>query len=94
MYWEPVDNQFLHGKLRGYKVRYKEHAQMNPVDWIVKTISRTIPQANVTDLKAGTVYELQVSAFTIKDGPWSESIFAETEKGSKFPFFLTFFEVS
>ena len=76
--WEPVDQKFIHGILRGYKVRYKEHAQMNPADWIVKTISH-----NTLRTKLGTKYELQVSAFTIKDGALSESIMATTQQGRR-----------
>jgi len=81
--WEPVDQKFIHGVLRGYKVRYKEHAQMNPADWIVKTISHNTLRTNVTGLKPGTEYELQVSAFTIKDGALSESIMATTQQGRR-----------
>ena len=81
--WEPVDQKFIHGILRGYKVRYKEHAQMNPADWIVKTISHNTLRTNVTGLKLGTKYELQVSAFTIKDGALSESIMATTQQGRR-----------
>ena len=81
--WEAVDQMFLHGILRGYKVRYKEHAQMYSADWFTKTISHNILKTNVTGLKAGTKYELQVSAFTIKDGVWSERIMATTQQRRK-----------
>ena len=88
--WEPIDQMFLHGILRGYKVRYKEHAKMYSADWFTKTISHNTLRTNVTGLKAGRKYELQVSAFTIKDGVWSKRIKATTQQN----FLLLFKDVS
>ena len=86
MAWEPVVQQFLHGILRSYKVRYKEHAHLNLTDWSVKTISHNTLRTNLTGLKPGTRYEVQVSAFTIKDGVWSESVMAVTQRKFVFGF--------
>lgn len=84
--WEPVDQQFLHGILRGYSVRYKEHMQLNPAVWSVKSICHKALRTILTGLKAGTDYDVQVSAFTIKNGAWSESIIATTNQERKFIF--------
>lgn len=82
--WVPVDPQFLHGTLHGYKVRFKEHAQLNVADWIVKTVNSTTQRVELTGLKAQTEYEVQVLAFTIKDGNYSKSVIVMTERGRKF----------
>lgn len=81
MNWVPVDPQFLHGTLRGYKVRFKEHAQLNVADWIVKTVNSTTQRFELTGLQAQMEYEVQVLAFTIKDGNYSESVVVMTERG-------------
>lgn len=57
---------------------------MDSADWFTKTISHKTLRTNVTGLKAETKYELQVSAFTIKDGVWSKRIMATTQQRRKF----------
>lgn len=82
--WKPVDEKFLHGILRGYKVRYREHAQAAFTNWTVKTITHDTLRTELVDLKPGTMYGVQVSVFTIKDGVWSETVMAKTQLGRKF----------
>ena len=82
--WKPVDEKFLHGILRGYKVRYREHAQAAFTNWTVKTITHDTLRTELVNLKPGTMYGVQVSAFTIKDGVWSETVMAKTQLGRRF----------
>ena len=82
--WKPVDEKFLQGILRGYKVRYREHAQAAFTNWTVKTITHDTLRTELVNLKPGTMYGVQVSAFTIKDGVWSETVMAKTQLGRRF----------
>ena len=82
--WKPVDEKFLHGILRGYKVRYREHAQAAFTNWTVKTITHDTLRTELVNLKPGTMYGVQVSVFTIKDGVWSETVMAKTQLGRRF----------
>lgn len=93
MSWIPVDPQFIHGTLRGYKVRFKEHAQLNVAEWIVKTVNSTTQQVELTGVKPQTMYEVQVLAFTIKDGNYSESAIVVTQKRRKYLITCFFFFV-
>ena len=83
MTWNPVDPEFIHGTLRGYKVRFREHAQTSAVDWIRKTVNSSTHWVELTGLKPQTKYEVQVLAFTIRDGNYSESVIVTTRKGRK-----------
>lgn len=82
--WKPADEKFLHGILRGYKVRYREHSQAAFTNWTVKTITHDTLRTELVNLKPGTMYGVQVSAFTIKDGVWSETVMAKTQLRRRF----------
>ncbi|RMX55337.1 hypothetical protein pdam_00019117, partial [Pocillopora damicornis] len=79
--WIPVEAEFVHGILRGYKVRFKELAQTSALDWITETVGSSVNYIELSGLKPQTTYEVQVSAFTIRDGNYSESVIATTLKG-------------
>lgn len=81
MTWIPVEAEFVHGILRGYKVRFKELA--SALDRITETVGSSVNYIELSGLKPQTTYEVQVSAFTIRDGNYSESVIATTHKGRK-----------
>ena len=83
MTWIPVEAEFVHGILRGYKVRFKELAQTSALDWITETVGSSGNYIELSGLKPQTTYEVQVSAFTIRDGNYSESVIATTNKERK-----------
>ena len=83
MTWIPVEAEFVHGILRGYKVRFKELAQTSALDWITETVGSSVNYIELSGLKPQTTYEVQVSAFTIRDGNYSESVIATAHKERK-----------
>ena len=53
-------------------------------NWTGKTITHDTLRTDLFNLKPGTMYGVQVSAFTIKDGVWSETVMAKTQLGRRF----------
>ncbi|XP_022798346.1 uncharacterized protein LOC111336503 [Stylophora pistillata] len=79
--WIPVEPEFVHGVLRGYKVRFKGYARISALDWITESVGSGTNYIELSGLKPQTTYEVQVSAFTIGDGNYSESVIVITQKG-------------
>ena len=94
--WEPVDKYAINGKLRGYKIKYKEtESSTNIWQTIVMTVNETRQsrtKRSVADnavsfslkgLKSYTAYTVLVLAFTIKDGVPTLATNFTTAQGGK-----------
>ena len=95
--WKPVHKYFINGRLRGYKVKYKETLSTPSSDWSIIVINANgtqqsrnkrsvqeeeIVSFNLEGLKAYTSYTVIVLAFTIKDGvPTLAKNFTTAEMG-------------
>lgn len=95
--WKPVHKYSINGRLRGYKVKYKETLSTPSSDWSVIVINANgtqqsrnkrsvqeeeIVSFNLEGLKAYTSYTVIVLAFTIKDGvPTLAKNFTTAEMG-------------
>lgn len=93
--WKPVHEYFINGKLRGYKVKYKETkdpagAWKNVIIRVNDTqqsrrkrsVSDDSVSLNLEDLKPYTTYTIIVLAFTVKDGvPTLATNFTTAEDG-------------
>ena len=95
--WKPVHKYFINGRLRGYKVKYKETLSTPLSDWSFIVINANgtqqsrnkrsvqeeeIVSFNLEGLKACTSYTVIVLAFTIKDGvPTLAKNFTTAEMG-------------
>ena len=89
---------FLHGILRGYKIRYYEtllgNATAQTVNVTATPVSirrrrstnvMNVPLAKeIGDLKPYTNYSVQITAFTIGDGMWTEwHLYTTDQEGAK-----------
>ena len=87
--WNPVPLGFVHGRLRGYRVLYKE--KNNPsAQYTIITVPPGIRMQTISNLKKFTYYTIRVLAFTIKgDGALSPPMNVTTDEDSKYKSDLT-----
>ena len=87
--WNPVPLGFVHGRLRGYRVLYKE--KNNPsAQYTIITVPPGIRMQIISNLKKFTYYTIRVLAFTIKgDGALSPPLNVTTDEDSKYKSDLT-----
>ena len=87
--WDPVPLGFVHGRLRGYRVLYKE--KNNPsAQYTIITVPPGIRMQTISSLKKFTYYNIRLLAFTIKgDGALSSPMNMTTDEDSKYKSDLT-----
>lgn len=68
MHWEPIPQEYVHGRLLGYQVEYRrvEAGLLNT--WKTITVGAKDHAAAITGLKKYGAYVFQVGAFTRKGG--------------------------
>lgn len=83
--WNPIDLPNIRGILRGYAVYYKE-APGSAHPSVMKNITVPLSVTNtlLSNLHKFTAYSIWVTAFTIGNGPLSNSLLAWTYEDSKF----------
>ena len=74
--WNPLSQQYVHGRLLGYRVYYREYTSRYyyylHFGKSVNTSSANVTMVILRDLKEATPYEIAVAAFTSKgEGPHS-----------------------
>ena len=76
--WQQPSSQ--PGQLSGYVIKYKQRDGMN---YNYMNIHHSLSQAEISDLKANTAYEICVAAFFMISGvgPYSEELIVETKTG-------------
>ena len=87
--WEPVIEGFVHGILLGYRIFYTAISIAGAENvrklTLNTTTSATALRTSLSDLLNYAVYEIKVTAFTVKgDGAISHSITAGLLKHSQF----------
>ena len=87
--WNPVPLGFVHGRLRGYRVLYKE--KNNPsAQYTIITVPPGIRMQTISNLRKFTYYTIRVLAFTVKgDGALSPPMNVTTDEDSKYKSDLT-----
>lgn len=81
MHWEPLPQQYVHGRLLGYQVEYRrvEAGYLNT--WKTITVGVNDHAATITGLKKYGAYAFQVGAFTRKGrGTLSKAYMIRTDE--------------
>lgn len=77
--WSPLSQNFVNGKLLGYRIYYRESSYYWSAYQTVNTSSPYPTHAKLKDLKPGQQYTVYVAAYTSKGvGPFSYSYYATT----------------
>ena len=66
MHWEPIPQQYVHGRLLGYHVEYRRVEAGFQNTWKTITVGANDHAATITGLKKYGAYVFQVGAFTRK----------------------------
>ena len=74
--WNPLSQQYAHGRLLGYRVYFREYTSRyyyySYLGKSVNTSGANVAMAILRDLKEATTYQIAVAAFTSKgEGPHS-----------------------
>ena len=81
--WLPLSEEYWNGLLRGYRVAYYRLDATENATHLNVTANNT--EADITGLEKFTNYSVQVLAYTILDGNYSQNVYIQTaEDGTKF----------
>ena len=81
--WNPVQDGFVHGILRGYRLYYRI-TKLPLMPYINITYDSATLSATLHDLLMFTKYTLQITAFTSKgEGPYTQPIIVSTDEDGK-----------
>lgn len=96
--WDDVERNLLNGELRRYEISWKEVASYGSGRIIPELAGRKRrkkrdidqqdidPQGNIfkiTDLKVYTNYSVQIAAYTVKRGPYSNETYLMSGEGGR-----------
>ena len=81
MHWEPIRQQYVHGRLLGYHVEYRRVEAGFLNTWKTITVGANNNAATITGLKKYGAYVFQVGAFTRKgSGTLSKAYMIRTDE--------------
>ena len=81
MHWEPIPQQYVHGRLLGYQVEYRRVEAGFLNTWKTITVGANGHAATITGLKKYGAYVFQVGAFTRKGrGTLSKAYMIRTDE--------------
>ena len=81
MHWEPIPQQYVHGRLLGYHVEYNRVEAGFLNTWKTITVGAKDHVATITGLKKYGAYAFQVGAFTRKGrGILSKALMIRTDE--------------
>ena len=85
--WGPPLENETHGVIREYKIRYRKvecnsTTYISPT-WTEKTVNGPATSYDFVGLTKWSCYDVQVLAFTIGSGAWSEAVRRRTSEDGK-----------
>ena len=81
VHWEPIPQQYVHGRLLGYHVEYRRVEAGFLTTWKTITVGANNNAATITGLKKYGAYVFQVGAFTRKGrGTLSKAYMIRTDE--------------
>ena len=81
VHWEPIPQQYVHGRLLGYHVEYRRVEAGFLNTWKTITVGAKDHVATITGLKKYGAYAFQVGAFTRKgSGTLSKALMIRTDE--------------
>ena len=74
--WDPIPQQYVNGRLQGYKVFYKNTRYYYNPEIIVNTSNSDITQVILPNIQTGERYQISVAGFTPRgQGPRSSYLY-------------------